>query len=351
MRVAQARSSGTRLLAAVVLSACVGVVAGGLGAWGVYTHFGPAQRVVTETRTGGGTVSVGDVATSVLPSVVTVSTTALSAIGLAQAPTGLAEGFVASAEGLVVTTAAAVHGASRLRVATADGHGYDATIAATDVSTGIVVLRAAGASGLVPLHFAGQDPRVGDLGIVVFRPALGGAASRSGVVAAVGITVTDGQQDLQDATALDSSAAPGAEGAPLVDATGAVLGVVTTVPSVPGVTAASGVDAAALVTGVQQGSTRPTATFGVTAVVVDAATAAATGVSPGALVRSVAATGPATGLLAVGDVVTSVNGASVTVAAGLDAAAFGLVAGDTASLQVVSPSGMARTVRITLVGG
>jgi len=72
VKAGSARASGTRLLAAVVLSACVGVIGGGLGAWGVYSHFGPVERVVTETRTGGGAVSVGDIAAAVLPSLVTM---------------------------------------------------------------------------------------------------------------------------------------------------------------------------------------------------------------------------------------------------------------------------------------
>ncbi len=83
VKAGNARASGTRLLAAVVLSACVGVIGGGLGAWGVYSHFGPVERVVTETKTGGGAVSVGDIATAVLPSLVTISTQPVTAAGLA----------------------------------------------------------------------------------------------------------------------------------------------------------------------------------------------------------------------------------------------------------------------------
>ena len=154
----------------------------------MYSHFGPVERVVTETKTGGGAVSVGDIATAVLPSLVTISTQPVTAAGLATgSATGLTEGFAVSSDGLIVTSAHAVRGATRLRVATADGKGYDATIAASDIADGIVVLRAAGASGLTPLHFAAQDPRIGDLAVAVFRPALGTLTTRSGVVAAVGV--------------------------------------------------------------------------------------------------------------------------------------------------------------------
>ncbi|HSP64788.1 MAG TPA: S1C family serine protease, partial [Candidatus Deferrimicrobium sp.] len=199
MKAGTARASGTRLLAAVVLSACVGVIGGGLGAWGVYSHFGPVERVVTETKIGGGAVSVGDIATTVLPSVVTVSTQAVTANGLATgSETGLTEGFAVSSDGLIVTSAHAVRGATRLRVAAADGKGYAATIAATDVAAGLVVLRAAGASGLTPLHFAGQEPRIGDLAVAVFHPALGTLTTRSGIVSAVGVNASDGSAELGD---------------------------------------------------------------------------------------------------------------------------------------------------------
>jgi S1-C subfamily serine protease len=348
----RARASGTRLLAAVVLSACIGVIGGGLGAWGVYTHFGPVQRVVTETKTGGGSISVGDIANAVQPSLVTVSTQPVTAGALAGgSSTGLAEGFAVSSDGLVLTSAAAVRGASRLRVATADGKAYDATIAASDVADGVVVLRAAGATGLTPLHLASQDARIGDLAFAVFHPPLGTLTTRSGVVAAVGVNASNGASDLADLIAVDSTPAPDAEGAPLVDGTGAVIGVVTTVTLATGVIAASGHDAATLLSGIARGSQASVATFGVTGVLVTPSVAAATGLTQGALIRSVAATGPAAGLLQPGDVVTSVNGTAVTAAGGIDPADFSLATGDRAVLQVTNPQGSARSVSLTVVAG
>lgn len=347
-----ARASGSRLLAAVVLSACVGVIGGGLGAWGVYTHFGPVQRVITETKTGGGSVSVGDIAAAVQPSLVTVSTAAVTAAQIAAgAGTGLAEGFAVTADGLIVTSARAVRGASRLRVATADGKGYDAVIAASDVPDGIVVLRAAGASGMTPLKMASQDPRIGDLAVVAYRPALGTLTTRSGLVAALGVNASDGQVDLADLVAVDSTSAPDAEGAPLVDGTGAVIGVVTTVPAAPGLVAASGHDAATLVTAAERGSPVTAASFGVTSVLINAVAAAALAIPQGALIRTVSATGPAAGALAPGDVVVAVNGSAVAAANGFEPADFGLLASDLASLQVTGPTGASRTVTIVVANG
>lgn len=347
MRAGNARTSGTRLLAAVVLSACVGVIGGGLGAWGVYSHFGPVERVVTQTKTGGGAVSVGDIASAVLPSLITISTQATTAVGLATAPeSGLTQGFAVSSDGLIVTSAHAVRGATRLRVATADGKAYDASIAASDIADGVVVLRAAGASGLTAMHFAAQDPRIGDLAVAVFRPALGTLTTRSGVVAAVGVNANDGAVQLGDLLSVDATAAAQADGAPVVDGTGAVTGVVTIVSSASGVVAASGRDAATLVSGVQRGSAAATGSFGVTSVLIDPSVAAATGVPQGALVQSVSPTGSAAGLLLPGDVVTSVNGATVASAGGFQPGDFGLLIGDKATLQVTAPGGAISTVTV-----
>ncbi|MEO8897561.1 MAG: S1C family serine protease [Candidatus Dormibacter sp.] len=344
-----ARASGSRLLAAVVLSACVGVIGGGLGAWGVYTHFGPVQRVITETKTGGGAISVGDIAAAVQPSLVTISTAPISAAQLATGQaTGLAEGFAVSSDGLIVTSAQAVRGASRLRVATADGTAYNAVIAASDVPNGIVVLRAAGAAGMTPLKIAAQDPHIGDLAVVAFHPAVGTLTTRSGVVAAVGVNASGGQVDIADLIAVDSTPAPDAEGAPMVDGSGAVIGVVTSVPGAPGVMAASGRDAATLVTSAQRGSPVTAATFGVTSVLIDASAAAALGVPAGALIQTISARGPAAGVLVAGDVVVSVNGASVTSANGFQPSDFGLLIGDRATLQVTGETGTTRTVTITV---
>lgn len=351
MNAAGSRASGTRLLAAVVLSACVGMIGGGLGAWGVYTHFGPVERVITETKTGGGAVSVGDIATAVQPSLVTVSTQPVTAAGLAAGTGGgLTEGFAVSSDGLVMTSAHAIRGATRLRVATEQGRAYDATVAASDIAHGLVVLRATGAAGLTPLRLASADPRIGDVAVAVFHPALGTLTSRSGVVAAVGMNASDGSADLGDLVAVDATAAPQADGAPLVDGTGAVIGIVTTVPSAPGIVAASGRDAAGLLSAAQRGTQASPATFGVTTVVVGPAAGAAAGLPVGALVVAVSAAGPAAGLLQPGDVVTSVNGTAAA-GGGLSPSAYGLLAGDRAVFQVTGVDGAVRSVTVTVTTG
>jgi S1-C subfamily serine protease len=126
---------------------------------------------------------------------------------------------------------------------------------------------------------------------------------------------------------------------------------VTTVPSAQGVMASSGRDAAALVSSVQRGSPLPSASFGVTSVLVDPSVSAATGVPQGALIRSVSVTGPAAGLLQAGDVVTSVNGTTVVSAGAFQPSDFGLLAGDRPLLQVTGAGGAVRSVTLSVGSG
>jgi S1-C subfamily serine protease len=81
-------------------------------------------------------------------------------------------------------------------------------------------------------------------------------------------------------------------------------------------------------------------------VLIDPSVAAATGVPQGALVQSVSPTGSAAGLLLPGDVVTSVNGATVASAGGFQPGDFGLLIGDKATLQVTAPGGAISTVTV-----
>lgn len=344
---------GRRLLAVVVLSAGIGLLGGGLGAWAMYSHFGPVERVVTQTRVGGGGVAIADVAAAVQRSIVIVATQPATAESLAgsaagSAP-GLAEGVVVSADGLVLTTARAVSGATRLRIGSADGRSFDATIAGSDVPDGLVLLRAFGAAGLSPLRLASQPSRIGDVAILVSRPALGPLTTRSGAVAAVGLTAAAGTGFVSDLISVDATQAPDGEGAPLVDGSGALIGVVTVPPQSVGVVAASGRDAAALIAASPGQASRPTG-FGVTAVVLSVATAAAAGLPAGALVRAVSPLGPSAGLLHVGDIITAVNGGTVRTPAFVPAA-FGLRPGDVVQLTVVDAAGTTRTVTLTLASG
>jgi len=344
------------LLAAVLLSAIVGLVGGAAGAWALYQRLGPAREIVTSPTqpSGGGAAPLSSLAARVAPSLVRIVTRPLGPADLLGTPQGLAVGFAAGTGGLVVTSAHAVEGATRLRLALPDGHLVDAGIAVTDVAHGLVVLQAAQSSGLPSLRFAdaGSSPRPGDVAVAVGAPPLSTTSVTSGVVRSTArevVTGTDGAT-VEDVTVVDATPDPADDGAPLLDGAGDVIGVVVASPAgaPPGLLALSGRAAAALVDRAQRGTAVPAAGFGVKWALLDAATAAAVGLAPGALVRSVVPGGPgdAAGLRP-GDVVTAAEGVAVDAVHPLDAELLGLVAGQRVSLTVFR-AGQEITVLLTI---
>jgi serine protease Do len=350
-----------RLIAAVVLSAVIGLVGGGLAAWGIYARFGPVERVTQQTIVGGsgnnsgGALTAGSIAQAKSASVVEVLTKPVTPASLLAGPTGIVDGFIVSANGLIVSSIHAIQGAATLRIATADGHSYPATIVRADPTHGVVLLQAVGAQGLTPLTFATVAPRVGDLAIAVAHAPFSPVTLSTGTVSSVGITVTldDTEPPLRDVLTVDATPDPRQDGAPLLDGNGDVIGVVVDAgDAAPGVVALSMTAAADLVSAATGSSTTtPVPTLGVQSQVLDPATAAAAGLPVGALILSVTAGGPAAvaGLLP-GDVVTAVGATAVDADHPLDPTVLGLAPDQQVALTVFR-NGASRTVQLTVGSG
>lgn len=351
------------LLAAVVLSASLGLVGGAAAGWAIYQHYGPSQRIITQVpANSGGTdgssaASVGSIAGTAEASVVKVVTRPVRPEDLLSSPSQFAVGFVATSDGLIVTSAHALEGATQLRVAMSDGHVYDAVVAGADVAHGIAVLRAVGASDLSALGFATTAARPGDLAVAVGAPPFGGVSVISGTVSSVGrslsIPAGSTSSEVLDAMTVDATPDPQDDGGPLLDAGGQVVGVVVAAsdPALTGVVALSGRDAAALIDRLSHGGSSLRPTFGVAAVLLDAATGAAAGLPPGALIQSVLPGGPAdkAGLLR-GDVITAINGVGIDADHPLDPAALGLQTGQDVTVSVTRGK-QQLTVSLTIVDG
>lgn len=350
-----------RLIAAVVLSSVIGLVGGGLAAWGIYARFGPVERVIVQTVVGSGNGSSGDtltagaIAQAKSVSVVEVLTQPVTVGSLVTGPTGIVDGFVVSANGLVLTSIHAIKGAATLRIATASGHSYPATIVKADPTSGVVLLQAVGAKNLTPLVFATVSPRVGDLAIAVAHTPFSPVTLSTGTISSVGITVTltDGELVLRDVLTVDATPDSRQDGAPLLNGNGDVIGVVVDADgAAPGVVALSmtaASDLLATATG-SSGST-PVPNVGADSEVIDPATAAAADVPVGALILSVTTGGPAAtaGLLA-GDVVTAVGSTTIDATHPFDPTVLGLAPDQQVTITVYR-NGTTKTLELVVGSG
>jgi putative serine protease PepD len=172
--------------------------------------------------------SVAGIAARVLPSVVSIET--MSSDGGA---TG--SGFVIDPNGYLLTNNHVVADAITIKVLLNDGSEYVAKILGRDESYDLAVLKIE-ATGLKALQFGDSDKvQVGDPVIAIGSPlGLSGTVTQ-GIISAKDRPVTAGDSNSSTSfiSALQTDAAinPGNSGGPLVDATGAVIGVNSAIAS------------------------------------------------------------------------------------------------------------------------
>lgn len=167
-------------------------------------------------------------AEEVTPSVVNIDTVVDYGSGEAAGT-----GIVISPDGLVLTNHHVVSGATSIEATVVGtGKSYDVTVLGYDDSTDIAVLRLAGATGL-PVATIGDDVSVGDLVVGVGNAGGDGGEPTSveGEVLALDQTITATDEMGGDAETLDNlievsaDIVSGQSGGPLVDADGEVVGV------------------------------------------------------------------------------------------------------------------------------
>ena len=215
----------------VVLALVAGLLGGVLGGDATKGLISSGVNLVSSTSTiERSPDSVAGLAARVLPSVVSIETT--SADGGA---TG--SGFVIDANGYLLTNNHVVAGSLTIKVLLNDGREFAARILGRDESYDLAVLKIE-ASGLKALQFGDSEKvQVGDSVIAIGSPlGLSGTVTQ-GIISAKNRPVTAGADESDSATsfisALQTDAAinPGNSGGPLVDATGAVIGVNSAIAS------------------------------------------------------------------------------------------------------------------------
>ena len=311
--------------------------------------------------TGGTTADAAAVAAKVTPGIVDINTK-LSYQSAAAAGTGM----VLTSSGEVLTNNHVIDGATAISVTIpSTGRTYAATVVGTAPTLDVAVIQLTGASGLKTIPLGNSDAVAAGDAVVAMGNAggVGGAPSVvTGTVQAVGQTITASDQGGANAETLnglietDAPIAAGDSGGPLANSSGQVIGM-DTAASVSrrfssGATAAFAIpinSAVSIAQQIESGKASSTIHIGLPGFLGVALSGSSTG---GAAVTGVASGTPAASAgLTAGDIITAVNGTSVSAAQDLTTAMQGHHAGDRIRLTWTDPSGASHTATITLIAG
>ncbi|MFI9746515.1 S1C family serine protease [Streptomyces sp. NPDC052494] len=234
------------IVAAVLVAALVaGGVGGGIGYWAAERGDGGAIGSTTVSsgeapasfKRDPGTVAA--VAAKALPSVVTIQ--AKSGGTQSESEGGTGTGFVYDQEGHIVTNnhvvASAADGGT-LSVTFSDGKTYDAEVVGRAQGYDVAVLKLKSApKGLKPLPLGNSDQvAVGDSTIAIGAPFGLSNTVTTGIISAKNRPVASGDgsgggNSYMSALQTDASINPGNSGGPLLDASGAVIGINSAIQS------------------------------------------------------------------------------------------------------------------------
>jgi len=226
---ARKNSRGTIVLVALL----AGTVGGFLGVNSTGTPlFHSANLVSSSSTIERAPDSVAGIAQRVLPSVVSITTRSSSG-------SGTGSGFVIDSKGYILTNnhviAAVAENGGSIRVSLNNGDVYDGTIIGRDASYDLSVIKIS-ATNLPALQLGDSDKiAVGDPVIAIGSPLGLSGTVTLGIISAKDRPVTAGNSATDNSfiNALQTDAAinPGNSGGPLVDSTGAVIGVNSAIAS------------------------------------------------------------------------------------------------------------------------
>ncbi len=230
-------------LAAMTGGLAGAVTAGAIGALVDDGSGGSSTAATSTSTTTGATVqaasdtsvtSVGAVLAVAQPSVVAIDFDTTEQYGpFSVQGTGAGSGLVISTDGLVLTNDHVVSGASNIKVTLSDGTTLDASVLGSDSAHDIALLQLEGGTGLTAATLGSSDAlRVGD-DVVAIGNALdleGTPTVTKGIVSAKdrSLSSTDGTT-LDHLIQTDAAINSGNSGGPLLDMTGAVVGINTAI--------------------------------------------------------------------------------------------------------------------------
>jgi putative serine protease PepD len=355
-------------LAAVLLGAGGGVaaysVAGGSGTTVVRQVTVTNSQPAASGSASGSALSVSAIYDRVHQGVVTIK------VNTAQGQ-ALGSGFVIDREGHIVTNDHVVAGASSITVQFADGATYNAQLVGADPSTDVAVVKVnAPSSELTPLEFADSSTvQVGD-GVVAIGSPLGlDETVTSGIVSALHRTITSPNNfSINDAIQTDAAINHGNSGGPLLNLSAQVIGINSQIDSNSG--GNDGIGFAVPSNTVKSVASQLIATgkvehayLGVGVATIDSSTASQLGVPAGVEVTQVRSGTPAAdaGLKGAtsakivsgqeipvgGDVITAVDGKTISSAEELQSVIGAKKPGDTVTITYTR-GGSEHTLSLTL---
>jgi S1-C subfamily serine protease len=278
--------------------------------------------------------------------------------------------MVLTASGQVLTNYHVVEGAGTITVTVASsGQTYQATVVGTDRSDDVALLQLTGASGLTTVKADDDVANVGDAVTAVGNAGgTGSLSAASGTISSLTASVTaasegsSGSETLSSMIETTADVVAGDSGGPLFDAEGEVVGIDTA--------ASTGAEidgyaipiqrALALVAQIRSGVETSTVRIGPAAFLGVEISSGATafdygygyardaGIASGARVGGVVSGGAAASAgLAAGDVITSLNGRTVSSAADVSAALVGANPGDQVAIGWTDQAGATHTATVT----
>jgi S1-C subfamily serine protease len=281
-------------------------------------------------------------------------------------------GMVLTSSGEVLTNNHVISGATTITVVVPKtGHSYTARVVGYDRTADVAVLQLQGASNLktvstssAKLHVGATVTALGNAG------GTGSITSATGTVTGLGksITATDGSSSEQLVGLIETNAAlqPGDSGGPLLNGQGQVVGMDSAASTGFGFQTVSAADgyaipiakALTIARAITSGQASATVHVGATAflgVEVQSVNALGFGYgapTSGALVAGVVSGGPAdTAGLAAGDVITAINGHTVSSPSATSTLVLAQKPGAKLTVTYVDPSGGSHTASVKLGSG
>jgi putative serine protease PepD len=350
----EATSHRVRVVVAALIAAML--LAGGIAAGSLWTalalHANPQPSAAAVAAAPTGTSeSLAGLYQQVIAGVVTVSTEVNASPRRFAEATG--SGIVVDKQGHILTNAHVVANARQVRVRFNDGQTVDAQVRGTDVGSDLAVLQASvPADRLHPLTLGDSDKvQIGDTALAIGAPFGLSGTLTAGIISGLGRSKTaPNGRSLTGMLQTDAAINPGNSGGPLLNRSGAVIGVNESIESPiegsVGVGFAIPINAAKrALTGLEGGKAVEHPWLGIRAEAITPARAQALGLSEqsGVLVVEVVAGGPAerAGLhgegaaTAADDIITAVDGHGVASVDALTAYLDTRHVGDKVTLQVV----------------